>query len=211
MQCKHWISSDLLKSYSCQDTLYKQFIKTRTSDAWMAYRQACNCRTAKTRTAKRVFFLSVRNKPRLYWSKLKTCTGLGKQRLTSLFRLSSTSILSNALATMINNSFLARIASLQKINCSTTSHHETFAIIFHVDSGVSSPLAVDYNFSFWPVSQVGVLKLINDLFLSEATESDTISLSMLKLSAAEVSLILTKLINICISTGTFPSQWKTTV
>ena len=157
MLCKHWISSDLLKSYSCRDTLCKRFIKTRTSDAWIAYRQACNCCTAKTHTTKRAFFLSVRNKPRLYWSNLKTCTGLGKQRLTSLFRRSSMPILRKASATMMNNSFLARIAFLQQINSSTTSHLETFTIIFHADSGVSSPLAVDYNFSFWPVSQVAYL------------------------------------------------------
>ena len=46
--------------------LYKRFIWTTTSDAWMAYRQARNCCTAKTRTAKRAFFLSARNKPRLF-------------------------------------------------------------------------------------------------------------------------------------------------
>ena len=112
---------------------------------------------------------------------------------------------------MLNNSFLARVASLQQPNCSNTSHLETSAVIFHADSGVSSPLAVDCNFSSVPVSQAYVLKLINDLPLSGAKWSDAISTSMLKFSTAEVSPILAKLFNISIFTGTFPSQWKTAV
>ena len=182
----------------------------------MAYRQARNCCTTKTRKAKGSFFLSTWDKPRLFWSNLKTCIGLGKQGQTSLFWPSSTPILSKTSANMLNNSFLARITSLQQPICSTTSHLETSAIIFHADSGVSSPgvsslLAVNCNFSFMPVSQASVLKLINDLPLSGATGSDAISTRMLKFSAAEVSSILAKLFNISISTETFPSRWKTAV
>ena len=210
-QCKHWISSDLLKSYSRRDNLYKRFIKTRTSDAWMAYHQARNCCTAKTHTAKWVFFLSARDKPSLFWSNLKTCTGLGKQCQASLFWPNSTPILSKASANMINNSFLARVASFQQPNCSTISHLETSAVIFHADSDVSSPLAVDCNFSFVLVSQADVIKLINDLPLSGATGSEAISTSMLKFSAAEVTPILAKLFTIFISMGTFPPQWKTAI
>ena len=104
-----------------------------------------------------------------------------------------------------------RVASLQQPNCSTILHLETSAVILHADSGVSSPLAIDCNFSSVPVLQADVLKLINNLPLSRATGLVAIFISMLEFSAAEVSPILTKLFNISISTGMFPSQWKIAV
>ena len=113
-QRKHWLNCELLASYQQRDVLYKRFRQDGSSAAWMAYRQARNRCIAATRTAKRAFFLAGNDKPRLFWSKIKECTGLGKLQQASLFWPCSTPMLSKASANMINRSFSDRITSLKQ-------------------------------------------------------------------------------------------------
>ena len=100
--------------YVQRDLFYKRFRQCGSFAAWMAYRQARNQCTATTRTAKRSVFLAASDKPRLFWSKVKECIGLGKIRQAPLLWPCSTPVLSKASANMINRSFNDRITSLKQ-------------------------------------------------------------------------------------------------
>ena len=157
-----------------------------------------------TQTAKRAFFLSVCDKPRLFWNKLKECTGLGKLRKSSLLWSSSTPIISKASANVINRSFLDKITSIKEVSKSTNISQ---------CASTSSPnvnLATT-NFEIKPILSTEVRKLLADLPQTGSAGADAQSAAVLKFIPNELSVRLAKLFNMSIKFGLFPVQWKAVV
>jgi hypothetical protein len=64
------------------------------------------------------------------------------------------------------------------------------------------------NFSFEPVSLEYVAKLLLDLDEKKSCGPDGFTPKILKLSAPAIAISLTKLFNYCITTSTWPEDWK---
>ena len=66
----------------------------------------------------------------------------------------------------------------------------------------------DVTFSFSEVSENYILDLLNSLPENMATGVDEIPAKLLKASADEIVSPLTYMVNLSITTGSFPTQWK---
>lgn len=66
----------------------------------------------------------------------------------------------------------------------------------------------DSKFTFPLISIEQTQKLIESIPLSKATGADGLSVRILKIAAPSIAPSLAKLINLCITSGTFPSVWK---
>ena len=66
----------------------------------------------------------------------------------------------------------------------------------------------DDSFHFDNVEPDYVMDLLNSMHENKVTGTDEIPAKLLKISADEIVLPLTYLVNLSLTTGTFPSQWK---
>ena len=66
----------------------------------------------------------------------------------------------------------------------------------------------DASLSHISVSQQQIINIINNFNPNKSHGHDGVSVSMLKICAAEVALPLQLIFNVCISTGMFPDSWK---
>ena len=66
----------------------------------------------------------------------------------------------------------------------------------------------DDSFHFDNVKPDYVMDLLNSMHENKATGTDEIPAKLLKISADEIVLPLTYLVNLSLTTGTFPRQWK---
>ena len=66
----------------------------------------------------------------------------------------------------------------------------------------------DDSFHFDNVEPDYVMDLLNSMHENKATGTDEIPVKLLKISAEEIVLPLMYLVNLYLTTGTFPSQWK---
>ena len=75
---------------------------------------------------------------------------------------------------------------------------------------VSSITSRDFkpNFSFQPVRVLYIETLLGEIKCNKSCGADNIMPKILKLSAPSIAVHLTKLLNLCISTSTWPTEWK---
>ena len=64
------------------------------------------------------------------------------------------------------------------------------------------------NFSFQPVRVLYIETLLGEIKCNKSCGADNIMPKILKLSAPSIAVHLTKLLNLCISTSTWPTEWK---
>ncbi|KAL9962094.1 hypothetical protein ACROYT_G031165 [Oculina patagonica] len=81
---------------------------------------------------------------------------------------------------------------------------------FRTHLNVTSVLSRDFSldFSFQPVSAVYIGTLLGKVKSNKSSGPDNIMPNILKLSAPSLGLPLTKLLNLCITTSTWPTEWK---
>ena len=63
------------------------------------------------------------------------------------------------------------------------------------------------NFSFQPVRVLYIETLLGEIKCNKSCGADNIMPKILKLSAPSIAVHLTKLLNLCISTSTWPTEW----
>ena len=64
------------------------------------------------------------------------------------------------------------------------------------------------NFSFQPVRVLYIETLLGEIKCNKSCGPDNIMPKILKFSAPSIAVHLTKLLNLCISTSTWPTEWK---
>ena len=81
---------------------------------------------------------------------------------------------------------------------------------FLTHPSVSSITSRDFklNFSFQPVRVSYIETLLGEIKCNKSCRPDNIMPKILKFSAPSIAVHLTKLLNLCISTSTWPTEWK---
>lgn len=180
-----WYSSLIIKLKNKRNNMYKKWKRDPTDLRWNLYRTARNNVVVTVRNEKTKYFNKLLNpslSTKVLWNNLKTLHVCPKTNVTC-----------NIDPDELNNYFLS--------SCETSSSTE-----INVDAP-HNPLRNLCEFSFKSVSLLEVEKSIYKI-KSNAIGDDKISIKFLKIILPFVLAPLTHIINHCITSATFPNQWK---
>ena len=190
-----------------RDSLLKKAKRSNASDDWQALKSAKNKATEAIRTAKRNFFHESfrenQNNPKKIWSVLKDLSGQQNTGgVTYLDENKTTQINDDKLiAEVLNKHFTGLAESLAD---KTAAQFNTTTLT----SFVSNRKTSDSKHAFPLIMPNQTKRLIEAIPSSKATDVDGLSARILTIAAPAIAPSLTKLMNICIERGAFPTAWK---
>ena len=194
-----WFTSELLQLIKSRDEKLKTAKLSNSERDWFDLKRAKNKVTAAIRSAKKNYFhLSFqenRNDPKKLWSTIRNLTGKN--------------IAANGPSFLEENGKQIRdraeIAEISKnLTADVNSEFNPTAVSDLVQKFKGS----DDKLLFPDVSTQEVCDIIQAIPSDKATGTDGLSIKLLKLAAPAIIESLTKLINICIARGVFPTVWE---
>ena len=189
-----WMNPDLYKLMKDRDKTKRKALKTKDENMMSQYRLLRNKVTLEVRKAKRKYFTdkfsNMRVDPRKTWKVLKSVISDNKSDSS----ICDTSVSRDKAEEF--NSFFSDIGTTLADKIPTTTH------------SFDNNVILNSTFNFTSICQTETLKLIKGLKNKKSTGLDGIPVSILKLSAAEISPSLTYLINKSLKDGEFPRSWK---
>jgi hypothetical protein len=192
-----WMNDDVLDHIHKRDHAYRTFIKSRSVEAMMLYKQLRRKTVSAVRNAKRAFFIhGARLGSRQFWKNIKLCTGFGKAKMFRTpwpaYNLSCAKLSANKL----NNHFVESVSNIaQSFPPSDLSR------------GDDCTSATD-GFSFKAITAAEVESAIMSLSDTASVGMDNISTKMVKISRKAISGVLAGILNCSLSTMTYPTMWK---
>ena len=102
----------LLRLIQVWDKLHKKFMRDKTSNNWLSYKQARNYATTAMRTAKRTFLTSAANNSKKFRSNISQCTGISSKRQIEPPWPSFWPAICKAFGEAINNFFSSAVLSM---------------------------------------------------------------------------------------------------
>ena len=179
--------------------------QSKCQDDYRRYKSLRNQITAKMRQEKKTWekqkLCSRQNDPSALWKSVKSWLRWSNSGPpTKLFQNGQMISSPAGLASTMNSYFLGKVADLRN----------------NIPEASSDPLNKlrevmtdrPCNFSLQAVKPEDVLKVIKSLKNSKSTGTDYIDTFVIKLVAQDILAPLTHIINLSISTATFPSSWK---
>ena len=190
-----WLSKNLKRAMQKRNTLFKKAKSSGSAVLQRKYKRMRNKVTAILRNSKQSFFARNINNgsKKKFW---KTMKYLRKDQSTIPSLQSGDARADNDLdkANMLNNYFSQCFnTSLPPLSESTATEHLDFS------EGSSENLLC---------TEDDVLGLLQSIDVSKASGQDRISGRMLKATAASIAAPITKLFNMSILAGCFPTTWK---
>ena len=201
-----WINVQLKKAIRLRNKLYRKFRHSHTDEAWENYRVQRNLVSKLKRIAiKRFCSDSAANAttPGGFWRRLKPLLpSAGKDNSSESMCLMDDGKLIKELSNLFNTYFSTPVLD-QTILARTPDDYMTHP-------SVTSILSRNHNldFSFQPVSTELIGTLLNKIKSNKSCGPDNIMPKILKLSAPSLKVPLAKLLNVCIRSSTWPTDWK---
>ena len=200
-----WLSEDAKKIQKEKIDAQKKAAITDNSDDWRQFRALRNQFTSKSRSDKEAWekekLNDKQNSSTDIWKVVRGWLGWGSGGTPTQLHSEGKLVTSPAgIATTMNKFFLEKINRLRS----------------SIPSSVRDPLRKmkeamknrSCTFKIQMVTVSNVVKTINSLKNSSATGVDFIDTRTVKLAANLIAPMLTHIINLSISTGTFPTRWK---
>jgi len=197
-----WLNPGLKKSMFERDKLKKIACRLKTNESWSSYKSAKNQVNEAIKLAKssyyNAYFAANCGNIKNSWKGINLIMAKTPQ-LTKINALKIGDVSYSSpreISDVLNNHF-------SNVGPSLASEIPPVSIDF---SDYINP--VSYAFTLTETSIDTVLKLINSLPLNKACGLDGISCRLLKEAAPIVAPFLTHIINLSITTGIFPDEWK---
>ena len=200
-----WLSEDAKKLQAARNTAQEKATLTDSPEDWRHYRSLRNQVTARTRADNKEWqrkqLDDKENSPTGMWRTLKSWLGWGGGGTpTQLFSEGRLVTSPGGLASCMNKFFLDKVRNLR--SSVPTVQTDPLEKMKQAMQGRRS------SFKLKTVSIVDVIKVISNLKNSSATGVDYIDTRTVKLSSEILAPALTHIINLSITTNTFPSIWK---
>ena len=200
-----WINIEIKKSMRLRNKLYKKYRRRPTKDAWEHCRTQRNIVTKLKRVAIKRFCAdsaSNASTPNSFWKKLKPLLPSAGRDVSK----DDIHLIDDGKVTTEPSHFLNSLFSTPVLDQSTLKLKQEE---FSTHPSISIP-SRDFklNFSFQPVCVSYIQSLLDRIKCNKSCGPDNIMPKILKYSAPSIAVHLTKLLNLCISTSTWPTEWK---
>ena len=198
---KPWMNSKVRKAIRKRNRLLKNHSRLKTSASWEKYRVQRNYTTTLIRSNKALYYVNLNNKlqepevsSKKWWGIVKSLYGQ-KMRETVPTLMEGPNIISDAKekAEVLNDYF-----------CSQSTIDDGAATIpndiisFQSSVILSNVIATEYEIN----------SLLRGVDISKACGPDGISNRIIKICADGITSAFTYLVNLSLSSGVFPEQWK---
>ena len=132
-----WLTPEIFDMMRSRNKLYDKFRRCKTDVNWLVYKQSRNRCNAAVRTIKRNFLTDcAKRKQQQFWRFIKSSSGLGKLKNSSLPWPCSCQAISKSSANAVNEHFVSAVQSLTHCNSHPT------------DSGLSNNVSPNICFEF---------------------------------------------------------------
>ena len=200
-----WINIEIKKSMRLRNKLYKKYRRRPTKDAWEHCRTQRNIVTKLKRVAIKRFCAdsaSNASTPNSFWKKLKPLLPSAGRDVSK----DDIHLIDDGKVTTEPSHFLNSLFSTPVLDQSTLKLKQEE---FSTHPSISIP-SRDFklNFSFQPVCVSYIQSLLDRIKCNKSCGPDNIMPKILKYSAPSIAVHLTKLLNLYISTSTWPTEWK---
>lgn len=201
-----WITPEISYAISKRNRMLRKFRKNRTDNNWEQFRIQRNMVTSLKRKSLKSYFIQVSadsKHPGEFWSKFRPLLPSKGVPVQSITLLEGGQLITDPslVANIFNNYFVTCVSD------HIPDLHED-ALITHPSVREIQQRFGDMSFAFRTVDALSVKRLLNDLKPNKATGPDLISPKVLRISAPSIAAPLTKLMNHCITSATWPSKWK---
>ena len=198
-----WINIEIKKSMRLRNKLYKKYRRRPTKDAWEHCRTQRNIVTKLKRVAIKRFCAdsaSNASTPNSFWKKLKPLLPSAGRDVSK----DDIHLIDDGKVTTEPSHFLNSLFSTPVLDQSTLKLKQEE---FSTHPSISIP-SRDFklNFSFQPVCVSYIQSLLDRIKCNKSCGPDNIMPKILKYSAPSIAVHLTKLLNLCISTSTWPTE-----
>ena len=201
-----WLTPDLLELMKSRDQKLKKAKRSNSPEDWLDLKRAKNKVTATIRSAKKKFFHKSfeenRANPKQLWSIIRQLSGKNKNANGVVFLEENGKHIRDPaqIAEIFNNHFSDLAKNLTGCNINDFDPFVVYDLVRKLD--------LNTKLVFPEMTTEQTLKLIQAISSNKATGIDGLSARLLKIAAPAIAPSLTKLMNICITTGVFPSAWK---
>lgn len=199
----NWFDADINQAINSRDKLLKKARKSKSEADYNAFKKAKNIVTQQIRSAKQAYFkdkvIENKNNPRKLWNLIKCLSKNSEVNETGIsYLIEDGKNISDkqTIAEILNTFFIEQPKDL----IADFGPRTIFQTM--TETGQSS------KFDIPPISQTRVNELLLSIPSHKATGNDGISIKLLKIAAPAISPSLTKLLNHCLSSLSFPSVWK---
>ena len=205
-----WIDKNIVSAIKKRDRELKIARKTNCPNDWSKYKRSkCYVTNLVGKSNRMYFQQSIDNNkgnPKGIWKALKSLTKSQKStKITELRREDGTlETDTSAMANILNEYFVNIAQGLKQSQTSSVSFNSSKLEEF-VSSTVDN-FVTQFNIPLITVQETQ--KFIDNLSSSKATGADEISVKVLKLVSPVFVQPLTRLINLSIQSGCFPTKWK---
>ena len=201
-----WFNADVLKGIKARDKLLRKARKSQAEGDWNAFKQAENGVTHLIKITKQSYFRDKfnenNNNSRKLWNLIKCLSNDDKSPESGIKHLTENeeNILDKqSIAEILDLFFVDQPKKLvAALGPDSPTGHSTITTRRH---GAES-------FDLPTITQRRVLELLLSIPTHKATRDNGISAKLLRIAAPAISPSLSKLLNLCLSTKTFPTAWK---
>ena len=200
-----WITADLKERMHNRDTLKIKAIKSNDPHDWANFKRMRNKVNTEIKAAKELFynnkFTETNGDPRKTWQIIHDFTSRKAVNLSIReINLNGTSISeSSDLSNAFNDHFSSigpKLANDIPLSNNNDHCHRKYV------KGINN------RFEFRPTDSGQVLKLLNKLNKSKGAGLDKLSSRLIRECADLISPYISIIFNCCLTTGTFPDDWK---
>ncbi|KAI5708477.1 hypothetical protein M8J77_023403 [Diaphorina citri] len=185
-----WMNASIKRCMRLRDKLWIKYRRTKSIEDRMAYNTQKNATNYAVRRAQKYFSRSIlKAGSKSTWNRLRSL-GLGKIKSSAPLHVGLDEL---------NQYFV----SVVPVPCPTVKN----TILEEIENGSNAGNSSDASFNFVEVSEADVSKAILSI-KSKASGYDGVDGKMVKLVLAQLLPILTHIFNKSLSTGVFPTEWK---
>ena len=199
-----WVNKEIKTKLFRRNFLQRKVIKSKDENYWKLYKSSRNAADIAMRNAKREFyatqFVNHNKNPKQAWKTINDILRRNhKQNNVNEIKLPDKTVTSTE-ELVFNDHFTNIGPKLAE----TIKHDKDCSFRDFIAQQESTP-----GFSFQPVNEAKVYKLISKLSGSKATGIDKISANVLLAAAPAITQSLTKIFNMSIVSEQFLTEWKT--
>ena len=190
-----WLSKNMHRAMQKRNNMYRRAKLSGSAQLWNKFRTMRNKVTAMLRTSKQSFFnrnVNTSNKKQ-FWKTMKYMRA-GKSTIPTLSLDGNDAVTDRDKSSMLNSYF----SDCFNKSMPPLTDLDVFSESMFPDASPEELLCTEEE----------VLHLLQTINISKASGPDRISGKMLKATALSIAAPVTKIFNISIMTGVFPTSWK---
>ena len=200
-----WIDSNTQREIRIRNRLYKKFRKNPTNSSWDLYRTQRNKVTSLKRNAVKHYCSEAASSTRFardFWKKMKPLLPSNKSTRDNTITIIDNDRVVSDPSSALNDYFSTPTITQDILDLPEEDFNN------HTSVSLIRSQAFNLDFSFMPVNIEYVTKLLTTLDVKKSHGPDKLSPKLLKISTPALAAPLTKLLNFCIETSTWPKDWK---